>query len=589
MVRWDVHELVLWRHVVEVLAPAGRYREVVIPAHRTALLRAARARERSLGGPLIRSSGRPSGQLRRAEGWLRRHLGPGVKDLVRAAIAAVHAGPRGWPELMRRGGILDRRLDRLRAARVDVLSVVSGRVVQPVQAGGRDGFVDPNLAFVLDRLGDDGYRVASVAVAIDHRTDTDWRRVLEDERVIPESMLRARYALPGDDAILPIGSGGQPRQAVGRFDVDGVDLSPALTEILERHAGSWLHDQRRRTIWAERLLRDLRPGALFLDREDSRTPWMAAARRVGIPIVAVQHGVIYPGNPAYCVRAVESVVLPERMCVFGPYEREVLTRHGPYDPERVVVTGSSRLDAELMDGIDREADRTAIRHALGVADGHRMLVVSVAHNPIGGDVHSVAMVARLFGGPLPGVHLVVKQHPLDRQTGLYERLVAGMARAGGYAPTPLTVVRDIDLHRLLRAADAHLGQYSTVLTDAVAAGTPNMIAVGVAFDDHLGYVAARVATPVRSVDDVRAFMADPRPAEAADRARFLRRHFRPGDATGRVAAVVIEEMRSVPAPEAADAPVRVRRLARRRAGQARRSSMRPSPRRRRTSASSSAS
>ena len=103
-------------------------------------------------------------------------------------------------------------------------------------------------------------------------------------------------------------------------------------------------------------------------------------------------------------------------------------------------------------------------------------------------------------------------------------------------------MRDIDLYRLLRAADAHLGQYSTVLTDAVLTGTPNMVAVGQAYADTIGYVEAGVAVPVRTVDDVRAFMADPRPATPEDRARFIEQHYRRGDATGRIAAAITERI-----------------------------------------------
>jgi hypothetical protein len=132
----------------------------------------------------------------------------------------------------------------------------------------------------------------------------------------------------------------------------------------------------------------------------------------------------------------------------------------------------------------------------------------------------------------------VKLHPIDRTEGTYEALLDGLARAGGYAPPPVTVVRDFDLYRLLRAADAHLGQYSTVLTDAVVARTPNMIAVGVAYNDHIGHEAARTATPIRTVDDVRAFMEDPQPADPEDRARFLDAHFEGGDATGRIATAL---------------------------------------------------
>ena len=107
----------------------------------------------------------------------------------------------------------------------------------------------------------------------------------------------------------------------------------------------------------------------------------------------------------------------------------------------------------------------------------------------------------------------------------------------------MRVVRDIDLYRLLRAADAHLGQYSTVLTDAVVVGIPNMIAVGQAYADPLDHVGAGVAVPVRSVDDVRAFMLDPRPPADADRARFLRRHFEPGDAVARIGDLLLAHAR----------------------------------------------
>ncbi len=97
------------------------------------------------------------------------------------------------------------------------------------------------------------------------------------------------------------------------------------------------------------------------------------------------------------------------------------------------------------------------------------------------------------------------------------------------------MVKDIDLYRLLRAADAHLGVGSTVLTEAVLIGTPNLISVVDRHADLLGYVEAGVAKPVRSADDVLAALADPRPPDPDARAAFLARHFGPGDASGRIA------------------------------------------------------
>jgi hypothetical protein len=268
--------------------------------------------------------------------------------------------------------------------------------------------------------------------------------------------------------------------------------------------------------------------------------WLGAARRLGIPSLAVQHGVIYPNNPDYYRPPHDGLVRPDVTCVYGPYERDLLVHGGRYDPATVVVTGSPRVhpDEALVPGSADE--RIDVRREIGVGAGDRLLVVSGARNPVGDEIHSVSMVGRILDGPLPGVHVAFKIHPEEESGEQYERLLAGLARAGGYAPPSVSVVRDIDLYRLLRAADAHLGQYSTVLTDAVLTGTPNMIAVGQAYGDILGYVGAGVAVPVRSVDDVRAFLADPRPARREDRARFLEQHYRRGDATSQIAAAITD-------------------------------------------------
>ena len=77
--------------------------------------------------------------------------------------------------------------------------------------------------------------------------------------------------------------------------------------------------------------------------------------------------------------------------------------------------------------------------------------------------HLTNMLERLLGGPLPGVHVVFKLHPGETDEGPYRALLTGLATAGGYEPPPISVIRDIDLYRLLRAADAHLGMHSTVL------------------------------------------------------------------------------------------------------------------------------
>jgi hypothetical protein len=320
-----------------------------------------------------------------------------------------------------------------------------------------------------------------------------------------------------------------------------VDVAPAVVAAIAGFVPAWLNGQREVMRRVDRFYDRLQPAAVFMNHEGNRTPWVAAAKRRGIPVVAVQHGVIFPAHAVYQHPRLETLPLPDVTCVFGPYERDVLLNHGGYLPAEVSVTGSPRPGQESRTDMAPEAlarEREAVRRELGVTPDERLLVVSSANIWIVRDVHIVEMVARTLGGPLPGIHVVIKQHPGEADEGPFRELLEGLARTGGYSPPRLTVVREIDLYRLLRAADAHLGLHSTVLTDAALAGTPNLISVGQAYGDLLGYVDAGVARPVRNVADVVEAMRDPRPARPADRAAFVERHFLAGDGAQRIAAII---------------------------------------------------
>ena len=173
-----------------------------------------------------------------------------------------------------------------------------------------------------------------------------------------------------------------------------------------------------------------------------------------------------------------------------------------------------------------------------------MLVVSTVNLPFVRRFHVVQMLEQMLGGPLPGIHVVFKKHPGELDDGPYEELLEGLARAGGYTPPPMTVVREVDLYGLLRAADAHLGLRSTVLTDAVVVNVPNLVATVQAHADMLGYVDAGVARPVGNRTELLEALADPRPADPAARTAFLERHFLPGDASERIARAVRDGMRN---------------------------------------------
>jgi GAF domain-containing protein len=164
-------------------------------------------------------------------------------------------------------------------------------------------------------------------------------------------------------------------------------------------------------------------------------------------------------------------------------------------------------------------------------------VLSGTHGPMQRRFHVPVALAMLVDRPLPGIHLVVKQHPGERDDGPYRAVVERAAAARGHAAPAMTLVQSIDLYQLLAAADAHIGIYSTVLTEAVMTATPNFMFAALATADLLGYVAAGVAVPVRSGAEVLAALAaaDAHPVDSATRQAFLDLHFEPGSASQRIA------------------------------------------------------
>ncbi len=591
---YELNELMLWRLVAAELDRHGPFDEFIVPRDRPILAAAIEATARASGATVALAQAAVDATTA-AEAAAGADAGPDADADVAAAAArpdghaahaVPHAGrPASWRSRPARAGLIARIARRLnplarpqpalkapsRAAEMrSRLAVLDGRLAAAAQdralvlvVGHAWAFqvvgtesnrrVDPQLEPVVRRLATDGIPALSIALDLDHRRDPDWEAILADPSILPASYVAARYDRPEDRGIHSATVGDRDRRVEVPLRLDGVDLAPAVVAAIDRYATTWLDSQRRTLVRVARLMAELRPALLFLDHEGVRTPYVAAARRAGVPIVAVQHGVIYPTHPVYRHRRLPTIPLPDVTCVFGPYERMSLLVHGGYLPGEVAVTGSPRLEWEADDARPshaREEERRAVRDELGVAADDLLLVVSTANTWIVRDVHVVDMIARTLGGPIPGVHLVFKQHPGEADDGPYRMLLGGLAAAGGYAVPPMTVVRNIDLYRLLRAADAHLGLHSTVLTDAVAAGTPNLISIGQAYRDLLGYVEAGVARPVRDVADVRAALADPRPADPAARARFLAAHFLEGDAAGRIAREIRAAMAGATAGQA---------------------------------------
>jgi hypothetical protein len=545
-----LHERLLWRALLASIGADDRSLAFVIPADEAAFHDvASRLGTVRLVGDR-KPADVPTGLQHRVVRRLARLRDRSLRDMrhVVPGPSATRPVPgaapptEGSPE---REELLSRRvaaaLDRTEPT---VVVLTNPATHQPMAAA--DGArLDPNLASVVSSLEAAGFAVIVMAMGLDPTRDNDWDLLSTDERSIPQSLLRTRWGRPEDDAaktgaVATITAAIESARGTP-LDLDGIDLSEAAVIELQHHAKRVAGLEALERARVRRFLAEVAPAAVVLSHEGHRTAWLAAGQDAGIPVFAVQHGVLYPTHPGYPDRRHPALPLPTKTFVFGSDERDVLLARGAYLEHEIEISGSPRLDlddASVGTGGDADAERTLVRAELGVDQEDRMLVVSTVAVPYVQRAHHAPMIERVLGGALPGIHLVFKQRSGEKTEGPYRDLLTGLARAAGYAVPKISVVRDVDLYRLLRAADAHIGMHSTVLTDAVVAGTPNLLATVDAHADILGYVVAGVARPVASLADVLHAVESPVPTDPAARRAFLDRHFRRGRAGDRIATTV---------------------------------------------------
>ena len=544
------HERLLWRYALTAIDPEDDYGIVSIPDGETALLDVLEALGRTVEietAPVIDPSSEPAAEsaARRLPYAVARFLPASLRRALRQRGKGKARGGGG----ARRAAALERRLARLLTEggdRVIVLTLPSS--YQRVGSEAAAARIDPNLGSVIPALAEAGLQPIVIGWGMRGDRPEDLAALELDDRLLPAGFIQARWSRPEDadrarSAIDDVTARWREPEAVP-FRLDGLDMTAAFASALRDLVGRVLSADVPMLARFERLIDEVGPRAIVMTQEGRRLPVLIAASRAGVPTFALQHGILYSAHPGYPDRRHPALVLPTCTFVFGEYERTVL-EHGAYLPGEVVVSGSPRIDVESAAGgtHDQERDRASVRGQLGVAAGDLMLVISTLHQPFVRRSHFAHMLEATLGGPLPGIHVVFKLHPGERDEGPYRALLTGLARAGGHEPPPMTVVKDIDLYRLLRAADAHLGQHSTVLTDAVIAGTTNLISLADGNADLLGYVPAGVARPVRDVHELLTALRHPERPSDATRDAFLRAHFHDGSASVLIAETIREAVR----------------------------------------------
>jgi hypothetical protein len=224
----------------------------------------------------------------------------------------------------------------------------------------------------------------------------------------------------------------------------------------------------------DRVLETEVPNAILLEYEEGSYGRAAivAARKSGIPSIALQHG-MHGGAyiPSYYFRrtawegggSINACPIPTKTAVFGEVTHRYLTEISSYPAASVAITGTTIYDGAL--NYRASVDPSAVRRELGGGDMSRVVVLSSiftdAQDRIWFIENTLGAVADL------DMQCIVKLHPREDSRDWLDI----SARMGVSSPHIFTD----QLWRVILAADAVVSWYSTTILDALLLNKPVVV------------------------------------------------------------------------------------------------------------------
>ena len=239
------------------------------------------------------------------------------------------------------------------------------------------------------------------------------------------------------------------------------------------------------------------------------------AREMGIPVVELQHGTIFPTHIAYNLPLRDSPYSPDWLFVWGRYWARQTAN---YPVKRAVVCGYPYVDAALV--------------ANPLVPHETPTVLFISQGPVGRRLSEAAVALRGMLSPHE-CRIVFKPHPNEMRTwrSLYPELAASGVEV---VDSPSRT-----LYSCLAESDAIAGVYSTAMIEGFSWGAKafvfkNMYGAEMMSGFCKEGLAEFVDGPAELADKLRTFFAAP----VKERCRFDREELFAKNAAGNVAAAI---------------------------------------------------
>ena len=261
---------------------------------------------------------------------------------------------------------------------------------------------------------------------------------------------------------------------------------------------------------AKRMIEEEKPDLILILNEYGRfeRALVIAGKLKGIPVLAVQHGAIYPTHEGYMYAQDEisrdgSVTspycpIPDIAAVYGPYHKDILTKMSAYPDDNVVVTGQPRYD--ILYFADKVYSKEKFFKKYKIPLDQKIVLWATAFTGIS-DSENIKHLKTVFETMqiVKAATLIIKPHPGEGER--YTKMITDYLTK--YKIDAIMTPKKSDIYEQLFVCDLMMTSSSTTAMEAIALNKPVIVLNLSGNPDVIDYVGQGIAIGVYDEKDLK--------------------------------------------------------------------------------------
>lgn len=277
-----------------------------------------------------------------------------------------------------------------------------------------------------------------------------------------------------------------------------------ILNVLKYHITCLLPYRIEYYLLLDQMIRGIKPNLLFLVGEqtaDGRC-WIYIGKKYGIPVIALQHGLILPDDPTYLQHHVNDISeisnpydknllsfpIPNLTLVWGKNEYNLLLTKAGYSPNQLEIVGNPRYDK--LSRVFNLYSKEVFCRKYGINIYDRLILWPTQSHGHNLD-ETIEYIHEIFTAitAIQNITLIIKPHPAEGNT--YIEIIREYLKS--YNLNAVIMKNDTDTTEQIFISDLVIIKNTTVGQEAVAMHKPIIILDYSANPDAGKYVAEGVA------------------------------------------------------------------------------------------------